>query len=192
KTVTAVLVWATAVSSALGSTPHFVCRCPDGTVKPFCSGQVSSESSCCCNGKCCCSTGDGGCCCKSTSSNGQEQKNAPGCCQQGKPDAVSEAVAPRSGEDGARKAGPAPQTGRAEHLSVSRNCCQKKLAKSEDQTLVRPETKPLEQCEPGSAPLPPLNVGCFIPPQLAARDGWQIYRLPPPTDLVIVLQHFII
>ena len=40
--------------------------------------------------------------------------------------------------------------------------------------------------------LPPLNSGCFLPSPHAVRDVWQVYRLPPPTDLVIAFQHFII
>jgi hypothetical protein len=27
---------------------------------------------------------------------------------------------------------------------------------------------------------------------LTGRDGWRIYSTPPPTDLVIAFQHFII
>lgn len=178
KTITAILVWAATASSLLGSTLHFTCRCPDGTVKPFCTGQGSSESSCCCNGKCCCSTSDGGCCGKSSSSHGQKKKNGPSCCQQGKPEASSEAVGPRSGSQ--------------EHLTISRNCCQKMLVQTESQTLVRPVTKPIKQLELSLALQPLLNIGSYVPSPLLVTNGWQVYRLPPPTDLLTLLQRLLI
>src|ERR1051326_1258891 len=146
----ALLVWATAASSLFGSTLHFTCRCPDGTVKPFCMGQGSFESSCCCNGKCCCSTSDGGgCCCKSSSSAWQGKKNSPFCCHQSKREPSSEAVAPRSGEDSAQKTVPDPRSLAAEILTITRTCCQKTLVQAEGQTLVRPLIKPIEHLELG-------------------------------------------
>src|SRR5438132_1028032 len=144
KAVTALLVWATAASSLFGSPLHFTCRCPDGTVKPFCTGQGTSESSCCCNGKCCCSTSDGGGgCCKGSSSAGQEKKNAPSCCHQSKPETSSEAIALRSGGESDQKTVPDPRRLAAEGLTISRTCCQKTLAQTESQTIVRPLTKPI-------------------------------------------------
>lgn len=192
KTATALLVWATAVSSLLGSTPHFTCRCPDGTIKPFCTGQAKPGSSCCCNGKCCCSTGsgEGGCCCKGKSSSGEQGSNGHSCCQQSKTETPSKPSADQSDESG-RKTGPDFRSGTGEDLVVSRACCQKTLVKAEGRTLVRPETKPTAQVQFSLALLPPLNTD-YNPPLLPLADGWKVYRLPPPTDLVIALQHFII
>lgn len=193
KTATALLVWATAVSSLIGSSSHFTCRCPDGTVKPFCSGQATSQSSCCCNGKCCCSTIDGGsCCCKGSSSAGPKKRNAPSCCHQGRPETSSEAVAPRSGEKSTQETSPDPRRGDSERLTISRTCCQKTLVQAEGQTLVRPLTKPIEHLELGLAFLPPLNIGSYVPSSLRVRNGWQVYGLPPPTDLLTLLQRFLI
>src|SRR5438552_288534 len=105
KMVTAILVWATAASSLIGSTPHIVCRCPDGTVKQFCSGQASPESSCCCNGHCCSSPSDGGGgCCKVGSPGGQEEQKAPCCDQTGSPDTPSKSVVGRASEEKAGQA----------------------------------------------------------------------------------------
>jgi len=191
KTVTSILVWATAASSLFGSIPHFTCRCPDGTVKPFCSGQATPGSSCCCNGKCCCSTGNGdGCCCKGKSSPGQQESNGHSCCQQSKTETPSKPAAGQPDES-TQKTGPDPRSGSDERLVISRTCCQKTLVKAESRTLVRPETKPAEQVDLLSAPLAPLNSG-YNPSPLALPDGWKIYSLPPPTDLVIAFQHFII
>jgi hypothetical protein len=192
KTATALLVWATAVSSLIGSTPHFTCRCPDGTVKPFCSGQTTPGSSCCCNGKCC-STSDGAdCCCKGKSSPRQEEKNGPSCCHRSKTETPSKPAVSQPDEENAQKIGPDPRSGSEGRLVISRSCCQKSLVKAESRTLVRPETKPIGQVEFGLAPLPSLNVGYCNPSPLALWDGWRIYRLPPPTDLVVAFHHFII
>lgn len=192
KTVTALLVWATVASSLFGSTLHFTCRCPDGTVKPFCTGQGSPESSCCCNGKCCCSTSNGDSCCQGNSSDAPKEKNAPSCCQQDKRETPSEGVASRSCEDSAQKIVPAPRSLAAERLTISRTCCQKTLAQTESQTLVRPVTKPIKYLELSLALLPPLNIGSYVPSPLLVTNGWQVYGLPPPTDLLTLLQRLLI
>jgi hypothetical protein len=191
KTAMALLVWATAVSSLLGSIPHFTCRCPDGTLKEFCSGQATSESSCCCNGKCCCSTGGAGSCCQGKSAPTQEGKTEPSCCQASITEAPSKSADGRPDEVNAQKIGPNPRSRPEECVLISRSCCQKTLAKAESRTLVRPETEPVKQVEFGLAPLAPLCVG-YNPSPLALRNGWSISRLPPPTDLVIAFQHFVI
>jgi hypothetical protein len=49
--------------------PHFVCRCPDGNVKPFCLSIPTPKSGgCCCGGACCSNRGAGKrcCCCSRT------------------------------------------------------------------------------------------------------------------------------
>lgn len=190
KTAMSFLVWATAVSSLLGSTPHFTCRCPDGTVKPFCSGQVTPGSSCCCNGKCC-STGSGdGCCCKGKSSSGRQGSNGHSCCQQSETVPPSKPSADQPDKN-AQKAAPDPRSGSEEPLFISGSCCQKTLVKAESRTLVRPDTKSSQQVEFGLALLPPLNTD-YNPPPAALPDSWKTYALPPPTDLVIAFQHFTI
>jgi len=191
KTATAFLVWATAISSLIGSTPHFNCRCPDGTVKPFCSGQATSESSCCCKGKCCCSTGGAGGCGQGKSAPPQEGKSEPSCCQESKTEAPSKSADGRPDEENVQKIGANPRSRSEERLVISRSCCQKTLIKAERPTLVHQGTEPVKQVEFGLVPLAPLTIG-YNPSPLALRDGWSISRLPPPTDLVIAFQHFVI
>jgi hypothetical protein len=41
-------VWTTAVLTLVAGLPHFECRCPDGTVKPFGLGLLSRAAGCCC------------------------------------------------------------------------------------------------------------------------------------------------
>ena len=189
KTVTALLVWVSVASSLFGSTPHFVCRCPDGTVKLFCSGQCSSESPCCCNGKSCCSTSDGNSSCKNSSSAGQEKKDAPSCCHQGKSGISSEAVDARASEKNAQNTVADPRSG--SRLAINKTCCEITQVQSEGQTLVQPVTKHIEHLELGLVLLLPLNVGFHVPSSLQVRNGWQVNGLPPPpTDLLTLLQRF--
>src|SRR5438552_4027717 len=78
KTASSLVVWATVVSTLVGNAPHFVCRCPDGTIKPFCFGSSSKENTCCCSGgSCCCSKPDSA---SPGNSNG-EHPGSKSCCQ---------------------------------------------------------------------------------------------------------------
>jgi hypothetical protein len=40
--------------------------------------------------------------------------------------------------------------------------------------------------------LPPLTVGVCIPSHFGVRNGWNVYGLPPPTDLLSLLQRLVI
>jgi hypothetical protein len=46
-------VWLTAIMTLVAGTPHFVCRCPNGNVKPFCFAFLSGKNGGCCDGSCC-------------------------------------------------------------------------------------------------------------------------------------------
>jgi hypothetical protein len=41
-------VWVTAAMTLVAGVPHFDCRCPDGSVKPFGLGALSRLAGCCC------------------------------------------------------------------------------------------------------------------------------------------------
>lgn len=49
--VRAAFVWLTALMTLAAGLPRFDCRCPDGQVKLFCTGQTSAA--CCCDNSCC-------------------------------------------------------------------------------------------------------------------------------------------
>jgi hypothetical protein len=51
------------------------------------------------------------------------------------------------------------------------------------------------QDNPAAGPFLPTPAPAFVslPPRAdGQRPSWQAHRLPPPTDLVITLQHFVI
>ena len=186
KTATALLVWVTAASALVASTPHFVCRCPDGTVKQFCFGSTSGDSPCCCGGGKCCSSSNSSCCKKSASASKrksscqkQESKNGsePGtCCNPG----------------GTAKAAGRGVGTRPEGLAIGRICCQKTLAQQVDRVLVRPEAQSNTQNQMVVSVLPMEDFGHIVALAVSGNTVWQVTRLPPPTDLVTLLQHLTI
>jgi hypothetical protein len=161
----AVLVWLTAAMTLVASTPHFSCRCPDGRVKPFCFGLPSKKAMCCCNGSCCAPDVE---CGKTCCSN----QNAPArscCCQ-------------HTGQGHAKSA----NTGTFARAA----CCTKTLVPQESRSLSRPESKVAKD----------LSFGALLTAEAKPRQSFvtAIHRLrqdherPPPTDLVVTLQHFLI
>lgn len=55
----------TASMTVVAGMPHFLCVCPDGSIKPFCPGPTVRSSfapACCCGGACCSDSQQ--CCCQ--------------------------------------------------------------------------------------------------------------------------------
>jgi hypothetical protein len=169
KASAAFLVWATAASALLGSTPHVVCRCPNGQIKLFCVSMfLTSSKSCCCNGSCCQSKAKSGCCCKS----GPAKKT--GCGGETK----SEKNPPLKGDAGADGA-------------FSSSSCQKTFVKTNAPVLTRAETKSFDSGSSSLVLLATAELGCFIKPA-PLRKIWRVAWPPPPTDLVTSLKRLTI
>lgn len=160
----AVFVWATATSTLIASTPHFVCRCPDGTIKEFCFG--------CCGGKTCCSTKGGkGSCCKGNPS-GEKGPKHVSCCQ--------------------AKRGQPDRRGSVNGSSVSQKCCERTLAQTENLSVNREDAKVNASLSHCFAIPSETVLGQFTQINLPAHTAWQVYRVPPPTKLVVTLLHLVI
>jgi hypothetical protein len=194
KTCVAVLVWLTAASTLIANTPHFVCRCPNGQVKPFCLGSVSTESSCCCHGKCCSSSGstEGGCCTAKAPPEKQEKHGS--CCsrkstrQNGPQPVISSPASDTSPKVVHRSGGK-----RVEGPTVDRPGCQRTLAEREVAPLSQPETNAKGSASHSLTLLAEAPPGDSIPVLTpVGQTAWAFYRLPPPTDLVTLLQRFTI
>jgi hypothetical protein len=167
-------VWLTAVTTLFAGVSPFACICPNGRHKPFCLGISSTRTGCCC-GACGSSSSEGKCCCcQSQGATPYGQAEQTCCCEnRGQPGTDSDTSTPSIQGNG--------------------RCCQKTLARDE-RVGVSPAVDSHKQNRAGgfSVPLPPLVV---VPsPPMAGRYpfSWQSYELPPPTDLVIALQHFLI
>lgn len=169
KIATIVLVWATASSTLIASTPYYVCRCPDGAQKTHHVGTVAPESSCCSSN--CCTAGT------------KEQT----CCQSAKKQRVARlARESRATETQRRSDGP----------TVGHAPCQKTLVQPEERSVCRTEADAAESAAtllPAALPLVTaifeMNVATTPPFPRFARGG--VGGLPP-IDLVTVFQRLTI
>lgn len=165
-------IWLTAIMTLFAGTPHLVCHCPTGRIKPFCLTLSSGKTGCC----------DGSCC--SASQEGDDKGLA------------AHASVPAAG--------------------IKKNCCcckdHQEIAKDES----RPDAKlGNERCQrtfvegivavPAPSvetPVRDLTAHLFIlaPETTMAQAGFGACdclfanhcHWPPPTDLVTVLQRFLI
>ena len=163
KSIVAGLVWATATSTLMASTPFILCRCPNGDVRIFGSASTAAKSPCC--NVTCCPSDDGAksCCCHKNASGNNTVQN------QG---------------TGVKNSGDGPIFVKAS--------CQKALVQVDASALNQQYNKltqsPTEhlhlQCETACG----ISAVMSIPYMVI----WRVDRLPPPTDLVTSLQRLII
>ncbi len=165
-------IWLTAVMTLVAGSPHFDCRCPNGNVKPFCLALLSGKTGCCCEGSCCsASSGDDGEALAAHASLSATVAKKTCCCE-----AHQENTRDASQTD----------------ARLGKAGCQKTLAKAAA-AVAEPAVK---------APVQDLTVHLFVPaPEpVTGQDGFGAcdclfayrYHWPPPTDLVTVLQRFLI
>jgi integrase len=176
RTAGVLIVWATAATTLLASTPHYDCRCPDGTIKRFCFSSTTSESSCCCSGTGCGSkSNDAKSCCRKGASSSKSTTKLSCCCKPSKPQHTSVV------------AGNQPVNG----LTVRGTCCQKTLAQSEIQSSVRATT--IVDETPSLVFVLHSAEGIeYLSNAAPSRTIWQVHWLPPPTDLVTILHRLVI
>jgi hypothetical protein len=170
KTFLSALVWLTAATTLVAGAPHFTCRCPDGRVKLFCLGSAFKKSGCCCNGECCCAKAGTACRCTKTSAPDPKPVKASCCCG-------------RHGE-------PAPKVRAQTGGSFTASCCTKTLVQPDLSTFQYPEEPALKDATLAVllAPQPPVIGAAPSEPCFFRLE----HQRPPPTDLVIALQHFLI
>lgn len=157
------VVLATAVSTLLANMPFIVCACPTGQNKKTTASPDAQPVLCCCGSNCCSTPDQGSPCCNK------------------KP-----ADKPVSSDPKEHQV-PLP-----EGPAIQPAPCQKCVLQPEHFLLSEREVtiagEPFAPCA--------NSLNClqdFDPPIPAiSLMDWEIQRLPPPTDLVIVLQHFVI
>jgi hypothetical protein len=163
------MIWLTAAMTLVAAAPHFDCRCANGQVKPYCFSLLSRNDSCC-DGSCCPpSRGEGH---KSPASRSAEAGKKTCCCHD---------EARQSGDKKSQSANARGQTG-----------CQKTLVKAAAAVpaVVKSPIRDLLAhalfCSP-AAVLTYHEVGeRGVPLANPSRSTL------PPTDLITVLQHFLI
>lgn len=164
------VVWSLAVGTLIAGLPHIDCLCPNGNRKLFCFGSLSDTSSCCCdNGSCC--TKDRGCC--GPGNHPPDRKPEHTCCSKNakaKPSQSSETQIQSHSPGCKRTWQPGKVTGIFESTA--------KLAVDfNDGPIVLLPTSTLD--------FSATNEGqCLL--------SFKTHPIPPPTDLVVTLQHFVI
>jgi hypothetical protein len=153
----------TAVAVLLAGFPHYHCRCPDGRLKLLCFGWAIGKD-CCCAGPCCPAP--------SRAAPVKPAKKACCCCH----------------------AHPGPDGNDADsHPRVASPGCQKTVVPADFVAVAVTPKVALDGPAAGPFLLPPS-----LPLPLLTSDAgrpvftWESYRAPPPTNLVIALQHFVI
>lgn len=172
RTVQAVFVWSTAVTTLFANAPHFDCVCPNGDHKPFCFvGLFTPVAGCCC--------GSGSCCSSSPSENGcQTERGSPTdhvgkrpCCYK---NTATNHDTNKSGSD------------------VTGRCCQKTFVTGNFAVVpVHKTTVKQDSSNVFAIVLLQDALVSYVP----TGDDFFFSRpnsQPPPTDLVISLQHFLI
>jgi hypothetical protein len=165
--------WLMAVGVLLAGLPHFHCRCPNGEEKRMCLGLASKPTNCCCGGSCCSSAqgSDCPCCLRGASGSIEGQPDSPCCRHQSQANSEQAFSGSRLGCGG----------------------CARTPAQVEAFGITHIKTVANGDLTPGSFQALPSPV--FLSSSSRAAHGpssWQTDALPPPTDLIIVLEHFII
>jgi hypothetical protein len=156
----------TAIMTLIAGTPHLSCLCPDGATKPVCSPLAADPSGCCCGGGNCCSP---------------DPQSGAGCCTASKPKEKSCCAANRQQKPSEQK----ESQFRAEH-----KCCvmtvglPRVTAVSYYKTAVEKDVS--------LTPLHSESVTFARLPAAFTPAVWQINLTAPPTDLLDVLQHYLI
>ena len=165
KLAMAALIWATASSMLVASTPYYICRCPDGSVK-LCFGASATAHSSCCVSSCCAVENKQKPCCQASKKKAAVKS---ACCQQ---------VPTHQNPDGSP--------------SLSQSHCQKTLVHPEERSFCRLEVKAPDVADAlEGVPASVLDTM----PAIEASAGITLLRVDksrPPTDLVVVFHRFTI
>lgn len=165
------MIWLTAVTSLIAGFPHFNCVCPNGNRKPFCLGFGCGPNGCCCAGGCC-SSGQCGDDAQDHATSAQSAKPCCCCCSHKE-----------------------PPTSNSSHRSPEARSpgCHKTLVQA--QFVVEPFsplTASIDQATSMTVQVDGIWQTASLGSPAAFRLIWEPHRLPPPTDLVVALRHFVI
>ncbi|HEY7328509.1 MAG TPA: hypothetical protein VH592_12750 [Gemmataceae bacterium] len=172
KALWVVQVWMTAFTTLFASISPCQCVCPNGNRKLFCLGITCGTKGCCCCGACCGSGPADG-----SSANVErtcvEATNQKCCC------CCCRGTAAR---DSATT---------AEHNHVQNKGCRLTLSQAQ---IVTDSRRVLTVNDCLTAPLFREAPSLVLPIPITIPFLWsyETYRPPPPPDLIVVFQHFVI
>jgi hypothetical protein len=183
RTALVALVWLTAASTLLAGLPQLECLCPSGQCTTSPQGPAPREGGRCCCGSCC-AAGQGG----------EKPPKRMSCCSQNDTEQQTKPASPESKAAAGRRADSAGQGKPGpEQARLQRPGCTAQLVQPEAFTSASANPDADGSLGPVLAAALPV---CLCPPvspgAAAGRTCWLAYCIPPPTDLVIALQHFLI
>ena len=163
------LAWAAVGLTMFAGVPHFICRCANGNVKPFCLG-ICGDAGCCCGTDACCSSADTAPRHRNGMASHQDKTQRKSCC-----------------------GGHAPCT-LTDCPSVGGTCCVRTMQHSDAPTLTSPSRA--DQIDPSGRAILPGQTPPAPRPMLS-RSGWFLtgyvsHSLSPPPDLLAFLGHLLI
>jgi hypothetical protein len=161
------VVLATAASTLLANVPLAVCACSPVPVSQNTTSEETAPSSCCCGNNCCPTTSNERSCCTPKPDKKNTTKPMPG-----SPSAPEQKEVPTN------------------EPALNAPDCQQAVAPT--------KTFSIEQRHANAGEVVILvhsvavEPACLTQPGMASPLTWQVHRVPPPTDLVVALQHFVI
>ena len=188
KTAMILLVWVTSASTLLAGIPRLECGCPGGKVQSGGPGPSAKERTCCC-GKSCPTKASAN---WSGPSEGQAQKKTSCCGGMAEQQGQGQPGDKGTSSKGSQKERTQTPGKSGKQLLAGTNGCQKTLVQPEQQSLSRAETNDRQALATGlffsSASAPAF----FLTGPALVRNSWEVFLLPPPTDLVTLLQRLTI
>ena len=171
KIIWSFIVLATVASTLLANTPLIVCACWTGQEKKLIVPTDAKSSSCSCGSNCCPSTDHQKPCCKKPADKKTMKPTLP---------LPTDQPQDEQGTDPSHN-----------EPAINSPDCQKTMAQPEVFSLN------LREVTAGGVLIdflqsPPSDQYDVLPVTFSSQVNWQAYRLPPPTDLVVALQHFLI
>ncbi len=179
RTALVALVWLTAASTVLAGLPRLECVCPGGRRGSPNVGAVAKTGGCCCEQSCC------------AAGEANPQPGEHSCCVQPQGEKPHGSAQDSGGRRGNQRDSAKPAN--LHPAQLHRPACANVPVQSEAQTYA--------PASPSLAKIAALDLGVALfvspgPELLAAAPlaerSWLAHSVSPPTDRVIVLQHFLI
>ena len=170
KMILTVVLGMTAMSTLIAGMPHSVCRCPNGQIKLFCLSSLFSGQ--CCNGSCCSRETVRGNCSQVGERSSELPQTSLTCCH-------------------CRHQPAAGTTGQG--IQPSSGGCQKTMVAG--QSVCERPTKSIANENMTSGKILFIShISTAFTSQATMHHALARYRCgsPPPTDLIVLHQHFVI
>lgn len=154
----------TAITTLVAGVPHFVCRCPNGTIKPFCLGCETKKTRSCCETDLCSTKQESVSCCEFCAQNDLQSSWCDG--------SLSSVCSSRKS------------------VGLSSGGCKRTLAEQKSATLTRTSLDDDRHDLPFELCLDPESANTQI--RLAIHVRHLPHERPPPTWLDTANRHLLI